>query len=586
MKKKYLRMLSAILCCGLALLSCSDDNKNNGNNNGQGDSEPNYADVAVMYYGIGGGDLDYATEVDFMLAANQMSYQVRNVRYFVQYKYSSREASITYDASQKATNAKYNYAMSGEYGSVYRYELLGNMLDMEYLNKNGDNVNYQENGRKVFPNLSQYKFADSTFEMYQPDNLVDFIRWTMKQAPEAKAVVLCLGDHGGAYCVTTDTVRTTRGVMYDDNLVGKPSMTIADLVAALKQLSADELAKLKLINFDCCMMSNLETLGELKDLVPYVMGSSHSVPSADQGKFVYYMGLSQGEETAIAENAKKFNAAVLDMHRTQFVNGGKKWNTLRNLDYTVTDMKKLDPLFASIKNVVDYLVSDENPASPAEKAEEYSKAACECYHYVGNTPVYDIMDYLNKLKEYVFPGNAKFAALVSDVKTAVKAAQYGHVDYTYSLDPENGTNNLGLSYSVLLGCNADVFSFGDQVSDIPEEKQNLGAIMVTIKGGNGIEGDEYFNNVIFEDGHSYIHEWLKGEAVNNAYLSNSALNGGAVVSWAKTYNTTVFDKATGWSKWMRKNPGLPQYNPPFGEDKDGIYDSQNDWLEDVLQELL
>ena len=130
MKKTYLRMLSAILCCGLALLSCSDDNKNNGNNNGQGDSEPNYADVAVMYYGIGGGDLDYATEVDFMLAAYQMSYQVRNVRYFVQYKYSSREASITYDASQKATNAKYNYAMSGEYGSVYRYELLGNMLDM------------------------------------------------------------------------------------------------------------------------------------------------------------------------------------------------------------------------------------------------------------------------------------------------------------------------------------------------------------------------------------------------------------------------------------------------------------------------
>ena len=34
------------------------------------------------------------------------------------------------------------------------------------------------------------------------------------------------------------------------------------------------------------------------------------------------------------------------------------------------------------------------------------------------------------------------------------------------------------------------------------------------------------------------------------------------MNWNDTYRTTAFDKATGWSKWMKANTGIPYNNPP------------------------
>ena len=44
-------------------------------------------------------------------------------------------------------------------------------------------------------------------------------------------------------------------------------------------------------------------------------------------------------------------------------------------------------------------------------------------------------------------------------------------------------------------------------------------------------------------------------------------------SWDKTYKTLYFDKKTGWSSWMLKNPGAPLNNPPTGDEDDDIMDT-------------
>ena len=573
MKTNKLWMLTTILTCGFLLMSCLTGDNDDTPSGGDDKPAAGTADVAILYYGIGGGDLDDEAEKDFMSAAVSMYYKAKNVRYFVQYKYSGQEGYEENLKKKKKAWPLYNYVMSGDFGCVYRYELSWPMFDEHCVNENNELVDLETLGTKAFRDLSPYKVGDAAYQMYEPSNLSGYVRWALQQAPEVKAVVLCLGDHGGAYSPIHDYDKSkaqTRGVMYDDNLEDKPCMSAQEIASALNLLSADERAKINIINFDCCLMNNLEVLGELKDLVPYVMASSHSVPSADHGELVERMGESKGELKAMADNAKVYISHLLEKQRKLFFTYNKQMDVYRNLDYTVTDMSKLDALFASLKAVVDYLTSEANAPTLTAMSSQYEMAASQCYQFVNTFPYYDVMDYLNKLRDNVFPGDSQFAELVSNVKAAVKAAQYGHVDYTYSLDTENGTNDLGLSYSVMLGCNAGVFSFeGNAATADP----NQGAIMMSVNAKG--ENDAPYNYIVMENGDCYYHYMQKGEEVSYKVIDQQSGDGAPYKSWANTYQTTVFDKVTGWSQWMRINPGLPYGNPPKGDDGDNA-----EWLID------
>jgi len=100
------------------------------------------------------------------------------VRTFVQFKYSA-EKHKTWSA---------NYEPSGEYGSVYRFEINKQSLNPAFT---GD-----INKVKVFSGEGFKKMASADFNMYEPQNLTDFINWCIKEAPGAKAYVLAFGDHG------------------------------------------------------------------------------------------------------------------------------------------------------------------------------------------------------------------------------------------------------------------------------------------------------------------------------------------------------------------------------------------------------
>ena len=58
------------------------------------------------------------------------------------------------------------------------------------------------------------------------------------------------------------------------------------------------------------------------------------------------------------------------------------------------------------KAVVDYLTSEANAPTLTAMSSQYEMAASQCYQFVNTFPYYDVMDYLNKLRDNVFRAGA------------------------------------------------------------------------------------------------------------------------------------------------------------------------------------
>ena len=214
-------------------------------------------------------DLDYLTEDAIVnIVKNQEKYP--NIRTFVQFKYSAKPLPEW---------KSFGYTASGEWGCTYRFEANAATLNPMY--KKDTNT-----ARKPFLLTADMKKGVNTYKMYEAQNLADYIKWYFKQVPDAKVFVLAFGDHGAAYSITTDYDKskaaaqapTRRGMLYDDNIEDEPCMTPAEMATAINAAGK----KIDLVFFDCCMMNNLEVLGELQGtgLVDYAFASGHTVTAS------------------------------------------------------------------------------------------------------------------------------------------------------------------------------------------------------------------------------------------------------------------------------------------------------------------
>lgn len=550
-------MMAAILIiCGsiVLLTACSEnDDPVSGNESGDGSVDAS-GQVVMMYYGVGGENLDPDTEEALAaFAAQQMS--GTGVRSFVQFKYS---AERNYRWSE-------NYEPSGDYGCVYRFEMNKNSVNSDY---NSDVAK-----SKVFAGSGFKKFAGSDFKMYDPQNLADFINYCMQQAPNAKAYVLAFGDHGGAYNITTDYNKSlvTRGVMYDDNLSGNPCMTPTEIAAALDKLSR----KPDMIYFDCCIMSNLEVLGELQGRTKFVFASGHSVRQMPLNELCKsLMGVAKSSN--VDEGIRTYMGDYVNTITTYMRNRYKYYSgnrIERSMDYTLTDMSELPALFASIKAVVDFL--EKTDISDMD-VDLFNDAASGCYQYVDNRPLFDVMGYLNQLKEKPFKGNSEFAALVSQVETAVKACHIAHDEFSY--DTSGTDKRYDLSYSVTLGFSSSRLIFSTTDKDVKAHTPTTpqGVIMYCVKAGRGTTESPFYNDYQLENGDNFLSQWIEGQEYNFRNVTCYWEKGsGTHFSWDNSYRTLQFDKATGWSKWMKKNPGIHDDNPPYDDQYNYDYPDPN-----------
>jgi hypothetical protein len=565
MKRKSLFLSAVILLFGgLVLAACSKDNSDDNGNGGTPPETPTVnttADVVILSYGIGGGDLDSDAECDFIKAAYMLQ-SYKNVRYFAQYKYSSEDGFAKTTAKNKEKDPSYNYQLSGDYGKVYRFELTPSMINPQSIDQYFNFLIFS--GQKTFLDLSPYKFGDENFKMYDPKNMADFIQWAMQQAPQAKTFILAIGDHGGAYEPTVDYDKSTaskapatRGIMYDENIDGKPCMSPREIAQAFSLLTADQRSKIQLLYFDCCLMNNLEVLGEVKDCAPYVLGSCHSVTASNHGLLVQKMNSATKDNIATVANSYLTDLLA---EKRQIYLKDRNEIFLKNIDYTLTDMSKIDGVYAALKDVVDFMVKQDVSAT-----EGFTKAASSCYQFVDQDSFYDVMDYLQKLKAYAFPNNTEFATLVDKMAAAVKAAMIGHGDYSFSMDPTNGSSQ-NLTYSVTIGFNCKALNLEKTYTE------EHAAIMNAIKAGGGTDAknDPYFSQIILDNGDLYAYTWTDPNYKPTNKETFSSNGNVAWFNWDATYKALYFDKQTGWSKWMLKNPGVPLNNPPYNDEGDVV----------------
>ena len=546
-------MLATLMCCGMLLTSCSKDDKNDGGSNTEGE-------VVLMYYALGGSDLDMSTE---QALANIAFYrkQYPNVRSFVQFKYS------------KERNKRWgtDYVPSGNYGEVYRFELNDNSLNPKY---NGDVEEV-----KAFTGKGFQRIAGSDFKMYEPANIADFINWCIEQAPNAKAYVLAFGDHGGGYDLMKDGVKT-RGVMYDDNIEGGPCASNTEIATAIDAAKKH----INVVFYDCCIMNNLEALGELVGHTDYVFASGHSVaqnPLPDLCLALSKIPSAGTIDAGIRQHLGSYVNPALENMRRMHMKDISENRIGRSMDYTLTDMSKLPALFASIKAVSDYLKQYVATLSPAEltaRQDDFSEAASDCYQYTNTDPLYDVVSYLNALENHVFANDDQFDALVANVETAAKQCQVAHAEY--SINKDGTDRKYGLSYSIILGFNSKRLRPTAEVSSAhPIAEQ--GVIMHVVRAGKGNIDDPYYNAFLLENGNVYFSVWNSGQEdrvldINNYSQGHSTPNN----SWDKHYYTTVFDKATGWSGWFKLNPGIPYDNPPSDDEGNWVFENPN--INDII----
>ena len=475
------------------------------NGGGGWGSDGDEADYTVMLYTVGGGNLDNQIETDIKNAAGAIKADNKKVRYLIQYKYSS-QASI---------NGISGFLPSGKPGHVYRYEASPNI------------VNTEKSPMLLLKDDYIYGTQNEKAEFFQPDSIVNFMKYCQKVAP-AKNYILVLSDHGGGYAVNDDYDKSlekmgTRATCFDDNLAGR-GITCKEIRTALEKSGMH----LTMLYFDCCLMNNMETLSEVINLTDYVLASGHTNGGGNHQAFVeelYNASAGDAFTDAMSRYAKtcaQRNSMIWMLH-------GATW--ARNVDFVLTDMKKFPAILTALRDYVDFAIKNMGGAL----AEDFQYAASDCYQYSPGFPLYDLRDYCEKLQANAFGHLPDEWHYYDNLENALQAAQVCHY---YSIQSE-GYKEITphwLSYNVSLGA-----------------KGFIGSTILK-KEPTKIYGYNKDGNLATVD-------------ISNLNLTVLGKNT-PWFAWSQTYHQLEFDKQTGWSRWLEANTGFPINNPPYDNQDD------------------
>ena len=475
------------------------------NGGGGWGSDGDEADYTVMLYTVGGGNLDNQIETDIKNAAGAIKADNKKVRYLIQYKYSS-QASI---------NGISGFLPSGKPGHVYRYEASPNI------------VNTEKSPMLLLKDDYIYGTQNEKAEFFQPDSIVNFMKYCQKVAP-AKNYILVLSDHGGGYAVNDDYDKSlekmgTRATCFDDNLAGR-GITCKEIRTALERSGMH----LTMLYFDCCLMNNMETLSEVINLTDYVLASGHTNGGGNHQAFVEELyNASAGD--AFTDAMSRYAKTCAQRNNMIWMLHGATW--ARNVDFVLTDMKKFPAILTALRDYVDFAINNMGGA----QAEDFQYAASDCYQYSPGFPLYDLRDYCEKLQANAFGHLPNEWHYYDNLENALQAAQVCHY---YSIQSE-GYKEITphwLSYNVSLGA----------------------------KG--------FIGNTILKKEPTKIYGYNKDGNLATVDISNLNLTvlgkNTPWFAWSQTYHQLEFDKQTGWSRWLEANTGFPINNPPYDNQDD------------------
>ncbi len=497
-RNKYAFLL-AVLLMALPLLvsSCGDDEDDPitpDNPEPTPSQEVEKAEYTIIYYGHGGGDLDFSIldNIDDMFLADNGSYD--KVQAAVQYKISSSTGLKDILLEAEEEGAEIDFEIDPE---KYGHRTLRFVVDP------------QKNFEDLFLNkLDDISLPDADIDIADTKTLVDFIKWAKEKCP-ANNYILVLSDHGGGYSPEEElpTGTLSKGLVYDDG-ANFDHLTAQKIVNAVTSAGIHP----KAIYLDACLMNTVEYQYELKDIADYLVLSTFSVPGpgGNYNSLINELAKNTDIEAALT----KFCAATV-----------KRWDDMYDeesdskiypySDISVIRTSGLDALAAEWKEFTTRLImayqSDEETKAAIDNVTA-NMYAIECAY-----PLYDMVYFAKSIVESVPEYyDAQFT------KGLLDAYNGSVVCSKASSDLEKYGYKIGCS--ILFGCNGHYTSYS-WMEDEDGEQYTDGYVTY------GFDGTMLFYD---EDG-----EQLHSDSWNGTI--------------SETYKQLKFDRLTGWSTWMEVN---------------------------------
>ena len=516
-------MSAAILIIGgmLALTSCGESS-----NPVVSPDEPqveDLADVTVMIYGSGGGSLDpnLITKLRRIYDADPESFE--RVKVAVQYKFSQPKKVKTWP-DEEAKNEF--YATLEREGEEYVERYAGGKNYYRWMGAKGNaTLRYVVDPEQTLYRQSKTSWLpDDNMDITHPDSLASFIRWAAQQCP-ARKYVLLMTDHGRGFLpheeADPNEIIITRS-MVEDMGHDRRHFTAKTLHQGI-QRSGIPITTLYL---DLCLMNTLEYLFEMKDLCDYIVASTYStlgicffddlVDCLAKHPQDMATALTRTIELAMEQQEQSYESDIL------------------YLDYTVTRTDRLDRLGSVMREFTDRLCDTYENGTP-EQQQAIDQVTAKAVKVSAMNPFYDVAKYMSAIMRALpeVYGDEFYEELKKAFNDCLVAQVYSKylTSHDYQVD-----------YSVLMGTQGH-YMWGRWLKQI-DKTFAISTIWSYEADGTLYEynvNDPVFNDE--DDTFTYTPELV------------------ATSTWAGTlasvYETTVFDKTVGWSRWIRMNRQEP-----------------------------
>ena len=400
------------------LTSCSDDNDNSGK------EQPTLAECTIIFYGVGGGNLD----ADILTNLRQLYQGLRDnngIEAVVWFKNSSNPDP---DMLAKLIEQGFDFHPA----TTYRFCVDKSLADSPQLQFTPENVYGSEGGN---------------IDITMADTLAHYISYAAAIRP-ARHYVLVMSDHGRGYSPADDRpetlLATTRGVLFDDGRNGQCLSSRAIRTGIERSGVAIEG-----IYLDACLMNCVETLYELHEVTPYIISATYYTPDVggEYSCLVKRLATSATYEQALAGYCDDVADYWLRCEEAG-INPG---------DYVASDINaiscaQLRYAVPTLKAFIDQLTQDYSDPAMATKIDAVTaKAVANDDTY----PIYDLYAYFDSLA-----ANVSSTALADATRKAKDAMKKCKLNSRGT----KTTEERGLpSFNFLLGANSswEVLRFYD-----------------------------------------------------------------------------------------------------------------------------
>ena len=336
------------------------------------------------------------------------------------------------------------------------------------------------------------KFADAEYHMNCAESLAQFITWAKEEAPADEYIMIFAG-HGNGYHPAFDR-NDTRGIIRDNKLTSY--LGIQDICQACEMTDTH----FSLMEMVCCLVNCIEYASELAPYVDYYIASCH-VTTISGGELYYItealMQMEEYDARSIADCAKSLVDMTYDYYEDP------RMHMELTTEHSITECSKVGNIHKAMRSFVDKVV-----ALYDTELEIGSEAMLEQYGFTTE-------DIDNALSSSYYPVLAAFS------EDYMKRVEWYRLNFMHEV--------VDVVYRVAEATlDAEIYAAADSIRKASEE-----AI--------------------------YHQRAVNIEAVDKVYYTVTLVNRDQYESLGYAdggYEDTAFDRATGWSRLLKRNNGL------------------------------